>query len=186
MAEIGLRLARFGSDPGVRKGQTADSAIVRAVQENCGGGIAQSPQHDAGQLRLLRQQRIDRCTYIVADVFERARLAFAVSHTTIVEAQDGISGLGQRTCHQNKLPVTADTILGTANHYEDAEWRPLHSTAMKNTHELRVAAAKHDRFLAGWQGSHRSTCPASKTATAARIMAGTRTISVEVQNGSPA
>lgn len=56
--------------PGIGGHQAKDPQVLRGMDHGCGGAVAESPQHDAGQPRPLTQHCVDRCTDVVIHAVE--------------------------------------------------------------------------------------------------------------------
>jgi hypothetical protein len=57
------------------------------------------------------RERIDGRPNVVIDMLERARLARAVTHATVIESKHRIAGRRQAARHQHELAMAANTVL---------------------------------------------------------------------------
>ena len=68
---------------------------------------------------MLREERIDRGTDVVADLLEATETAFAVAHAAAIEAQHRNARGREATSQHHELAMAADTILRPADDDDD-------------------------------------------------------------------
>jgi hypothetical protein len=122
--------------------------MARTEHERSGSRIAQSPEHDLLELRHPRNECFDRGAQVVLDMFECARVARAVPHAPVVESHARSACSSEAAREQRELPVTADAVLRSADHDEDAS-RSRRLRQGQDAEQALPLALEHERTFHG-------------------------------------
>ena len=179
VTKIGAGFALGRAHPRVQERNASHAGVLVGIKEDCGSGIAQSPEHHFAYARTLYQEGVNGRSNIVVEGLEPQIGLVAVTDATVVEAHDR-DALGREvTRQQHELTMASNAILWSSN--DDEHPSPCRLVGwMDDANQRSFPARKGERAFRRRSESH-----VRSMSSVERKRFGASVVSCIVQKGSP-